>query len=69
MAIETPTAPTRTARERESVTSWRIERLVGAGYAEDAALVLALDREVDLHLAVSLLERGCPPDTALEILF
>ena len=69
MAIETPIAPTRTASERETVTSWRIERLVGAGYAEDAALVLALDREVDLHLAVSLLERGCPPDTALEILF
>jgi hypothetical protein len=31
--------------------------------------VLALDREVDLHLAVSLLERGCAPDTALQILF
>ena len=69
MAMQTPIAPTRTARERETVTSWRIERLVGAGYAEDAALVLALDREVDLHFAVSLLERGCPPDTALEILF
>ena len=69
MAIETPIAPTRTARERETVTSWRIERLTGAGYPADAALVLALDREVDLHLAVSLLERGCPPDTALEILF
>ena len=69
MAMQTPIAPTRTARERETVTSWRIERLVGAGYAEDAALVLALDREVDLHFAVSLLERGCPPDTALQILF
>ena len=69
MAIETPIAPTRTARERETVTSWRIERLVGAGYPADAALVLALDREVDLHLAVSLLERGCASDTALEILF
>ena len=56
MAIETPIAPTRTARERETVTSWRIERLVGAGYAEDAALVLALDREVDLHLDVGELE-------------
>ena len=71
MAIQTPIAPTRGAREREreSVTSWRIERLAAAGYPADAALVLALDREVDLHLAVSLLERGCPPDTALEILF
>ena len=43
--------------------------LAAAGYPADAALVLALDREVDLHFAVSLLERGCPPDTALEILF
>jgi len=31
--------------------------------------VLALDRDVDLHLAVSLLEQGCPADTALQILF
>jgi hypothetical protein len=71
MAIQTPIAPIRNAREREreTVTSWRIERLTAAGYTADAALVLALDREVDLHLAVSLLERGCPPDTALEILF
>jgi len=69
MAIQTPTAPTRGEREQRSVTSWRIERLTAAGYPEDAALVLALDREVDLHRAVSLLERGCPPDTALQILF
>jgi hypothetical protein len=69
MAIQTPIAPTRGEREQRDVTSWRIERLAAAGYPADAALVLALDREVDLHLAVSLLERGCPADTALEILF
>jgi hypothetical protein len=71
MAIETPIAPSGGARgrEQETVTSWRIERLSAAGYPADAALVLALDRDVDLHRAVSLLERGCPPDTALEILF
>jgi hypothetical protein len=51
------------------VTRWRVERLLHAGYDGEAALVLALDREVDLHEAVSLLERGCPPDTALAILF
>jgi hypothetical protein len=51
------------------VTSWRLEQLVAAGYDSEAALVLALDRDVDLHLAVSLLQRGCPPDTALQILF
>jgi hypothetical protein len=69
MSIQTPIAPTRAERERDGVTSWRVERLLGAGYDAEAALVLALDRDVDLHLAVSLLERGCPPDTALQILF
>jgi hypothetical protein len=69
MSIQTPTAPSRAERERDTVTSWRVERLLAAGYDGEAALVLALDREVDLHLAVSLLERGCRPDTALQILF
>ncbi len=69
MAIQTPIAPAHDARERGDVTAWRVERLTAVGYPSDAALVLALDRDVDLHLAVSLLERGCPPDTALQILF
>jgi hypothetical protein len=69
MAIQTPIAPSVGERERDGVTSWRVEQLLAAGYDAEAALVLALDRDVDLHLAVSLLERGCPPDTALEILF
>lgn len=47
---------------------WRVERLLAAGYDGEAALVLALDREVDLHHAVSLLERGCSHDLALQIL-
>jgi hypothetical protein len=67
MTTETLIAPTRA--ERDTVTSWRVERLLEAGYDGEAALVLALDRDVDLHLAVSLLERGCPADTALQILF
>lgn len=69
MTIKTPIAPSRAEQERESVTSWRIERLLAAGFDAEAAIVLALDREVELHRAVSLLERGCPPDTALQILF
>jgi len=71
MAIRTPIAPAPSApeREREAVTAWRVERLLAAGFDAEAALVLALDRDVDLHLAVSLLEHGCPQDTALEILF
>jgi hypothetical protein len=69
MAIQAPAAPPPFERERDEVTAWRVERLVSAGYDGEAALVLALDRDVDLHLAVSLLERGCPADTALQILF
>ena len=49
------------------VTRWRVERLLHAGYEGEAALVLALDRDVDLHQAVTLLERGCPHDLALQI--
>ncbi len=69
MTTRTPIAPSRAERERDGVTSWRVERLLAAGYDAEAALVLALDRDVDLHRAISLLERGCPPDTALQILF
>ena len=69
MSIQTPVAPSRAERERDGVTSWRVERLLQAGYDAEAAIVLDLDRDVDLHFAVSLLERGCPPDTALQILF
>ena len=69
MPIGTLIAPSRAERELEEVTSWRVERLRAAGYDEEASIVIALDRDVDLHLAVSLLERGCPTDTALQILF
>lgn len=61
--------PDTSHRARGDVTSWRVERLLAAGYDGESALVLALDRDVDLHRAVSLLERGCPVDTALAILF
>lgn len=57
-----------TPKDVADVTRWRIEQLLAAGYDGDAALVLALDRDVDLHGAVSLLARGCPHDLALQIL-
>ena len=50
MTTETLIAPTRAERERDTVTSWRVERLLDAGYDGEASLVLALDRDVDLHL-------------------
>lgn len=54
--------------EIELVEMWRLETLHRAGYDVEAASVLAASHEVDLHLAVALLERGCPVETALQIL-
>jgi rRNA processing protein Krr1/Pno1 len=50
------------------VLGWRVEQLIAAGFDSDAAFVLALDRTVDLHEAIGLVRRGCPPQTALRIL-
>lgn len=50
------------------VLGWRIEQLVSAGYDGEAAFTLALDRSIDLHDAIDLVRRGCPPETAVRIL-
>jgi hypothetical protein len=50
------------------VLGWRVEQLLDAGFDSNAAFVLALDRTVDLHEAIELVRRGCPPGTALRIL-
>lgn len=54
--------------EEERVISWRRDELARAGYEQRLALKLALRKHVDLHLAIDLLRRGCPPETALRIL-
>jgi hypothetical protein len=54
--------------ERERIEMWRAEALERAGYDPDSAVELATRHDVDLHLAVELLEQGCPVDTALRIL-
>ena len=54
--------------ELERVELWRLDTLEGAGYDAESAAVLAASAEIDLHLAVSLLERDCSVDLALQIL-
>jgi hypothetical protein len=54
--------------EQVRVLSWRVERLRDAGYDGETALVIGLDDRIDLHRAVGLVQRGCPPETALRIL-
>lgn len=62
--VDTP----HTSFEIERVELWRLDSLERAGYDAESAAVLAASPEVDLHLAVSLLERGCSVDLALQIL-
>lgn len=54
--------------EQERIEQWRAHALERAGYDADAAVELAARSDIDLHLAVELLEKGCPTETALRIL-
>jgi hypothetical protein len=47
---------------------WRLEELKHAGYEDSAALAIAADLAIDLHLAVDLPRRGCPVALAARIL-
>jgi hypothetical protein len=60
--------PTLIEAESERIERWRAEELERAGYEPRAAARLAVRPDIDLHLAVDLLGRGCPPDLALKIL-
>ena len=54
--------------EGERIERWRASELERAGYDEADAAELAGRADVDLHLAIELLQRGCPTKTALRIL-
>lgn len=54
--------------ELERVERWRTDALVRAGFNADQAASLAARSDVDLHAAIGLVERGCPPDVAVRIL-
>lgn len=50
------------------VDYWRFNQLLTAGWPEQQALVLAANRDIDLHLACDLLAQGCDLALAWEIL-
>ena len=64
-AAEVEVLPT---TERDRIEQWRHEALERAGYDPESAVVLAASHDIDLHDAVSLLERGCTVELALQIL-
>jgi hypothetical protein len=61
----------REALERDDVTrvlTWRFAQLTRVGFEPETATVLAARFDVDLHEALDLVGRGCPPETAARIL-
>jgi hypothetical protein len=54
--------------ELERVERWRTAELMRVGFAGDDAVALAARLDVDLHQAIELIERGCPPELAVRIL-
>jgi hypothetical protein len=68
MAMSAANLTTTFDSELELVEHWRHEALTRAGYDAEAATVLAASHDVDLHLAVELLRRGCTVELALQIL-
>jgi hypothetical protein len=53
--------------ERSKVESWRLHVLMDAGYPLPLAERVA-GSDADLHRAVELVNQGCAPETAAEIL-
>lgn len=64
---ETTETPRSHENEPARVESWRLHVLLEAGYPVHLAERIA-GSEVDLHDAVALIDRGCEPATAAEIL-
>ena len=54
--------------ELDRVERWRTAELMRVGFAGDDAVALAARLDVDLHEAIELVQRGCPPELAVRIL-
>ena len=54
--------------EAAEVLAWRFDALCRSGFDLDAAAVLAANVEVDLHRAIELVGRGCPPELVVDAL-
>jgi hypothetical protein len=54
--------------ESERVERWRTDELIRVGFDVEQATILAMEPGVDLHAAIDLVDRGCPPPLAVRIL-
>jgi hypothetical protein len=57
-----------TVTKANDVTAWRRRRLLDSGFEESLATWVANTPGVDLHALLNLVDRGCPPSTAIRIL-
>ena len=64
----TPAVETPSPIVEDPVREWRRLELERAGYPRTYAALLSNLDEVDLHVAVELVHKGCPLETALRIL-
>ena len=54
--------------EPERIIRWRTEELERANYSSEDATRLADAKHVDLRVAINLVQRGCSPELAVQIL-
>ena len=54
--------------ELDRVERWRTAELMRVGFPGDDAVALAARLDIDLHEAIALVQRGCPPELAIRIL-
>jgi hypothetical protein len=66
--VRTTPVPTETQERPRVEVLWRFDSLRKAGFDEREALEVAMRVDVDLHLALRLIDRGCDHETALRIL-
>ena len=54
--------------EAAAVIGRRFSQLANCGYSLEQAIALAVHLDIDLHRATGLVEGGCPPELAVQIL-
>ena len=68
MTAQTAEHTTTRVSEDRLVHRWRVEQLRKSGYPARAAKKIASRRDINLHLAIELLSRGCTVGLAMRIL-
>ena len=54
--------------ETDLIEAWRLQELERAGYLPSEAAEIATRADIDLHMAIEMLDRGCPSELAVRIL-